>query len=534
MIEFLEHLFSGVALFDYDNDGDLDLYVTQGAMLDASVPVEKSQFSAPIVHWPGNRLFRNDLIPDGTLRFVDVTDAAGVGDLGYGNGVATGDVDNDGYTDLFVTNFGADVLYRNNGDGSFRDITAESGVGDERWTTSAAFCDLDGDGDLDLFVAAYVNLVISANKRCSASTGQRDYCAPLSFEPLPDRLYRNEGGGRFVDVSLAAGLGAAYGSGLGVTCADLDGDGRPDIYVANDGRANQLWINRGDGSFVDTALMAGTAYNADGVPEAGMGVSAGDFDNDGDADLFMTHLVNETNTLYLNDGKAHFRDATNRFGMGRISMPYTGFGTAWFDFDNDGWLDLFVANGAVKGRAAVFVTPFPFQEKNLLLRNEGGQRFKDVSARAGAALDLFEVSRGAAFGDIDNDGDLDIAVSNINGPLRLLRNDLGNRNNWLQIELRGTRGPRHGEGSRVALYHQDGRVVWRRAHTDGSYQSASDPRVLFGLGEADAIERLGVIWTSRTREQWLELEINQTHVLVEGEGAPWPDAERPREVASAR
>jgi enediyne biosynthesis protein E4 len=514
---------AGVALFDYDGDGDLDVYVLQGTMLDPSKGVDQARFPPPKQHWPGNRLFRNELIPSGKLRFEDVTEEAGVGFQGYGMGVAVGDYDGDGDLDLYVTNFGPNVLYRNNGDGTFTDVTREAGVDDARWSTSAAFVDFDRDGDLDLFFANYIDFTIANNKECFDPTGARDYCTPNAYRPVPTRLFRNEGGGRFVDVSAAAGLGATFGNGLGVICADFDNDGWVDFYVANDGTANQLWRNKHDGTFEDTALMGGAAYDADGRPQAGMGVTAADFDGDGDEDLFMTHLAQETNTLYLNNGHGEFRDETARFGLGAISMPYTGFGSEWFDYDNDGRLDLFIANGAVTIVESLRGEPYPFHQKNLLLRGGEGGHYQDISAQAGAAFELSEVSRGAAFGDIDNDGDIDIVVTNNNGPVRLLRNEVGSAKPVLRVRLQGSKGNREAIGARLALLRKGKRPVWRRAHRDGSYLSSSDIRVLFAV-EGETVEGIGVIWPDGQQERFEGLPPEGDVELLQGKGQAWKAA----------
>ncbi|MEZ5541565.1 MAG: CRTAC1 family protein [Pseudomonadota bacterium] len=511
----------GVAVFDYDNDGDLDVYLPQAAMPDPGQSAAAALFPLPPGQPPGDRLFRNALIPEGELRFADVTADAGIAHAGYAQGVASGDYDNDGYSDLYVTGFGANVLYHNDGDGRFSDVTAAAGVDDPRWSTSAAFLDYDRDGDLDLFVANYVAFTVAGNKACAGADGKLDYCGPQSYAKARDRLFRNDGDGRFTDVSDAAGLGAAFGPGLGVTCADFDGDGWTDIYVANDGDENQLWINRHDGSFENTALMAGVAINAYGKPEASMGVTAGDFDGDGDEDLFMTHLDRETNTLYVNDGTGNFLDVTDAHRLGRISLPYTGFGSEWFDYDNDGDLDLFVANGAVKLEEAQRGQPFPYAERNQLIRNDGKGGFDDVTAAAGPALALVEVSRGAAFGDIDNDGDIDIVVANNNGPTRLLRNTAAAGNHWLSVQLEGTRANRAGLGARVAVLRAGKPALWRRAHTDGSYLSANDPRVHFGLGADGTTLAVGVVWPDGTRERWDEIGVDGFVTLREGSGSAW-------------
>ena len=500
---FPEIMGSGVGMVDYDGDGDLDLYFVQGAMLDPAKEVSQSVFPYAGEGTPRNRLFRNELNPTGELRFTDVTVEAGVGHPGYGMGLAVGDYDNDGDPDLYLTNFGSNVLYRNDGDGAFTDVTREADVDDPRYSASSTFLDYDSDGDLDLYVANYVSFTIRGNRRCGGE--RRDYCAPDVYQPLPDRLFRNEGNGRFTDRSEEAGLGRAFGAGLGVVAVDLDLDRRIDIYVANDGTPNQLWINQGDGSFLDQGLVSGTAYNIDGMAEAGMGVTAADFDGDGDDDLFVTHNKKETNTLYLNGRQAGFADATSRFGLANPSVPYSGFGTLWFDYDNDGWLDLFVANGAVvmDDRQPVD-SPYPYAQKNQLFRGDGTGRSQVIGSEvAGPALDLVEVSRGAAFGDIDNDGDVDIAISNNNGPARLLLNQAGSRNHWLGVRLVGEVGtPSAVNQARVALFRAGRKPLWRRSHTDGSYLSANDSRVLFGLGSSKDVGRVEVHWPDGLCEGW--------------------------------
>ena len=507
---FPEIMGSGVGMFDYDGDGDLDLYFVQGAMLDPAKPVSQSVFPYAGEGPPRNRLFRNELNPAGEFRFTDVTREAGVGDPGYGMGMAVGDYDNDGHPDLYLTNFGSNVLYRNGGDGTFTDVTREAGVDDPRYSASSTFLDYDSDGDLDLYVANYVSFTIKGNRRCGEE--RRDYCAPGVYQPLPDRLFRNEGNGRFIDRSEEAGLGRSFGAGLGVVAVDLDLDGRVDIYVANDGTPNQLWINQGDGTFQDQGLVSGTAYNIDGVAEAGMGVTAADFDGDGDDDLFVTHNKKETNTLYLNGRQKGFADATSRFGLANPSVPYSGFGTLWFDYDNDGWLDLFVANGAVvMDDRQPADSPYPYAQENQLFRGDGTGRSREIgSGVAGSALELVEVSRGAAFGDIDNDGDVDIAVSNNNGPTRLLLNQVGSRNHWLGVRLEGEEGVKSAVyQTRVALFREGHKPLWRRCHADGSYLSANDSRVLFGLGSSNHVGRVEVHWADGLCESWSGVAVDR-------------------------
>jgi hypothetical protein len=442
--------------------------------------------------------------------------------VAFGIGVIAGDYDNDGDPDLYVANFGPNVLYRNNGDGTFTDVTREAGVEDNSFSASAAFVDYDGDGDLDLYVTHYNTFTVSGNKRCRAPTGERDYCAPTAYFPLPDRLFRNEGGGRFRDVTRAAGILKAYGHGLGVTCADFDGDGRIDIYVANDLTPNQLWRNRGDGTFEDIAVIGGSAFDSNGQLESGMGVTTEDFDGDGDLDIFKTNLRQQTNTLYVNDGAGNFDDLTDLFGLGSPSRLFTGFGTRWFDYDNDGWLDLFAANGAVMLLEELRGDPFPYHQRNSLYRFDG-KRYRDMSSTSGPVFEQSAVGRGAAFGDIDNDGDIDIVVSNCNGPARLLRNQIGNRKHWLMVRLVAASANRDAMGALVALQRRGKPPVWRHVSTDGSYLSSNDLRLHFGLGdEADLRsappESLLVVWPSGRKESWKDIRPDCLMTLLQGTG----------------
>ena len=511
---------AGVALFDYDNDGDLDVYFVQGGVLGTGRPL-----LAPPKGLLTDRLYRNDLVvrADGTrtLHFTDVTERSGLIGRSYGMGVATGDFDNDGWVDLYRTAFGPNQLFHNNGDGTFTDVSDRTGTGDPRWSVSASFVDFDRDGWLDLFVGNYLDHSVDDRIRCYTRTGKRDYCGPRSYRPVPNRLYRNRRDGTFVDVTAEAQVAREYGPALGVVAADFNADGWADIYVANDGEPNLLWINQQNGRFRNTALLAGAALNGLGSAEGSMGVDAGDFDNDGDEDLFVTNLVGETNTLYVNDGSGLFEDRTTRAGLGVPSLPYTGFGTAWFDFDNDGWLDLLVANGAVRilESLARATDPFPLHERNQLFRNLGTGRFEDVTARAGAVFELSEVSRGAAFGDVDNDGDVDVLVTNNNGPARLLINHLEQRCHWLGLRLVGGPGPRDMLGARVGVFLNEGPPLWRRARADGSYASANDPRVLVGLGDKATASRIRVVWPSGRVEDWADVAVDRWITLKEGSGA---------------
>lgn len=506
---------SGVALLDYDGDGDLDVFLVDGAMLE---PGGTPRFPPAPGSKPGNRLFRNMLSETGKLEFVDVTQEAGLALTGYGMGVAVGDYNNDGYPDLYVTNFGSNVLYRNNGNGTFTNVTNEAGVADSGWSTSAAWVDYDRDGRLDLYVAHYLDFTIPGNVECTDATGKRDYCAPGAYKPVHGRLFRNLGNGRFRDVTETAGIGSALGAGLGVACADFNGDGWPDIYVANDGSANLLWLNNGNGTFHESALLSGAAYAADGIARAGMGVAVGDFDGSGRESIFVTNLTREGATLFRNDGPSGFTDASTQFGLYLPTFPYTGFGVQWFDYDNDGRPDLFVANGAVTIVESLRGEPYPFHQRNLLLHNEGS-RFREMSADAGPAFALSEVGRGVAFGDIDNNGTVDVVVANNNGPVRLLLNDAVPRGHWLEVRLEGVKSNRDGIGAKVTVLRPGLPPLLRRAHTDGSYLSSSDIRVHFGLGEARQASVL-VEWPDGLQEEWSNAKIDSLIVLHEGTGRP--------------
>jgi enediyne biosynthesis protein E4 len=510
----------GVALFDYDNDGDLDVYLVQGRMLGDGTPLIPPPKDAPLE----DRLYRNDLEikPDGArlLRFTDVSEKSGIHTRGYGMGVAVGDIDNDGWPDLYVTGVGRNQMFRNNGDGTFTDVSQPSGTSDpDAWGVSAAFVDVDRDGWLDLFVGNYLQYSIDTHVPCFSAPGAPDYCRPSVYRAAPNHFYRNLGGGRFADATIAAGVARPFGPALGVSTADFNGDGWIDLFVANDEQENQLWINQRNGTFRNTALLAGVALGANGERKANMGVDAGDFDNDGDEDLFVTELINQGSSLFVNDGAATFEERSALLGIRRPSLPYTGFGTAWIDFDNDGWLDLLAVNGDVNQNVKDLNKagdPFPLGQRNQLFRNVGG-RFDDVTDRAGRVFDLIEVSRGAAFGDVDNDGDTDVVVSNGAGPVRLLINDIGSRNHWIGLRLVGAAN-RDMIGARVAVIRPGVPVLWRRARSDGSYASANDPRVLVGLGASADKPRVRVIWPSGRAEEWTDIAIDRYSTLREGAG----------------
>jgi hypothetical protein len=517
----------GVGLFDYDDDGDLDIFIVQGQMLGGK-PLAQAVVAPPA--YLKGRLFRNDLGQggDGRLRFTDVTDASGIEQRGYGMGVATGDYDNDGCVDLFVTALGNAQLFRNNCNGTFADVTTAARAADRGWSVPAVFVDVDRDGWLDLFVGHYLQYSVGNNIHCYSITGATDYCPPHMYRAEPSRFLHNNGNGTFSDRTAAAGFSSEYGPALGVATADFNGDGWIDLHVSNDSTPNQLWINQRNGTFKNEALLAGTAVSPEGLAKASMGVDAGDFDNDGDEDLFIAELATQGADLYVNDGSGVFTDESARAGLRLATLPFTGFGTGWIDYDNDGWLDVLTVNGAVTHSVDALAgnEKFALQQRKQLFRNLGNGRFEDVTARAGAALQVADVSRGAAFGDIDNDGDLDVVVGNDSGPLRLLVNGVGNRQHWLGVRVvaaAGGKGTAAGRlrdmtGARVGLVRPGGRIVWRRSHSDGSYAAAQDPRVLFGLaGSADAAT-IRVVWPDGTTEQFSGVPTGRYTTLTQGSG----------------
>jgi hypothetical protein len=512
---------SGAALFDFDNDGDLDVFIVQGNVLEPDSKPGDTLFRWRGSESPRGRLFRNDLVvaKDGsrTLKFTDVTEKSGIVATGYGMGVAVGDVNNDGRPDLYLTNLGHNQMYLNKGDGTFVDVTKRTGTDDERWSTSASFFDYDQDGWLDLMVLNYADFSVTKSPTCYAATTARDYCTPKVFRAPGNRLFHNKGDGTFEDMTAAAGVDKEFGHGLGVVTADFDGDGWVDIYVANDGDPNQLWINRKNGTFKNEALLAGAAVNRDGKAEAGMGVDAGDFDSNETEDIFVTHLMDETNTLFVNLGKALFEDRTREAGLGMPGHRFTGFGTLFFDYDNDGWLDLLVANGAVQLLPELMRRgdPYPLGQPNQLFHNTGST-FVEVSRQAGEAFQLLEVSRGAAFGDVDNDGDIDALITNNNGPARLLLNQVGSRNHWLGLRLIGKDAQRDILGAQVGIVISKNRTLWRRVRTDGSYLSANDPRVVAGLGNAVQVEAVRVRWPDGAVDELKDPRVDQYITLKEG------------------
>ena len=522
---FPENMAPGVGLFDYDDDGDLDVFVVQGQILDPEVTMADATVPLSGDPPPRGRLFRNDLMVDAeggrALRFMDVTETSRIDTAGrYGMGVATGDFTNDGCVDVYLTHYGPNQLFRNDCDGAFVDVSDEAGVADAGWGVSAVFLDYDRDGWLDLYVGNYLRYALDNHRACSSPSGVPDYCPPHYFDAAPDRLYRNRGDGTFDDVTEQAGMTGAYGPALGAVALDADLDGWLDLYVANDSEENQLWMNQGDGTFRNMGLVSGLSLSRDGMAEASMGVDAGDFDNDGDEDMFMTHLSGEGHNVYSNDGAGAFVDVSADVGVGPASLPYTGFGGAWLDFDNDGWLDLLTVNGSIIiiEAQARDGDPFPRRQRRQLFRNLGTGRFEDVTNQAGPAFASLDAGRGAAFGDIDNDGDVDVLVGNAAGRLQLLINDAGGRNHWVGLRLVGREARRDMLGARVEIRVPGETTRWRRARTGGSYASANDPRVHVGLGTAADPPSVRVEWPSGRAEEWAEVPIDRWTTLVEGSG----------------
>jgi hypothetical protein len=490
----IETMAGGVAIFDYDNDGWPDVFLVNGARIRiGQQDGELLDKSAP-EFW--NRLYRNNR--DGT--FTDVTEKARVRGTGYGMGAAVGDFDNDGFEDLLVTNYGGVILYHNNGNGTFTDVSERAGLRAEGWMSSAGFFDYDNDGRLDLFVCRYLDWNFSKNKYCgSRLEGGRSYCHPDNFKPISDYLFHNNGDGTFTDVSAKSHIAASAGKGLGVAFADFNNDGWPDISVANDSFQQFLFINNGDGTFTENGVPAGVGYTDEGKVFAGMGTDAADLNDDGKSDIVTTALSNETYAYFDNNGDGTFNYRTNVSRLGRITRLFGGWGMRVFDYDNDGHKDLFFANSHVMDNIEKMQPHLEYLQPLLLLKQVDG-KFVNVSEQSGAVFTRKWASRGAAFGDLDNDGDMDVVVVTCGGPAYVLRNEGGNQNGWIGLDLRGTRSNRDAIGAKVKLVSESGRVQHGTVTTTASYQSAQDKRLFFGIGPEKAVRRIEIAWPNGTKQ----------------------------------
>ena len=492
----------GVAMFDYDNDGWLDMFFVNGARIEDPMPRGAAPDKSDPRFW--NRLYHNNR--DGT--FTDVTETAGLQGRLYGMGVATGDYDNDGNVDLLVTNLGGNTLYHNNGDGSFTDVTPKAGVGGSGWCTGACFVDYDRDGRLDLIVTRYVEWDFSSNVFCGErKPGYRAYCHPDQFNAISYLVFHNNGDGTFTDVSKKSGIAGSPGKGLGIAINDFDGDGWPDIFVANDSVAEQLFRNHHDGTFSEVALMSGLAYDQNGHVFAGMGADFGDYENTGWPSVFVNALANQKYKVFRNV-KGNFEEVTDSIGIGASTMSHSGWGAKWIDFDNDGRLDLFVAQGHVMDNIELTEPRLRYRESPLLLKNESN-RFRDVSEQGGSAFRVPLAARGAAFGDLDNDGRIDVAINCNDGPAMILRNQDNSGNHWLTLNLVGSASNRDGLGAKVRLVSDNGAQQTAFVTTAGSYISASDKRVHFGLGPQKKVHLIEIAWPSGTAQKLESIAADQ-------------------------
>lgn len=485
----------GVALIDVDDDGDLDVYLVQGGSI--TTP-EQTEFA--------NQLFLND----GTGYFTNATFGSGAGDTHYGTGVTTGDYDNDGDLDLYITNVDANVLLRNEGNGTFSDVTDEAGVGDLRWSSSAAFFDMENDGDVDLFVANYIDWTIQTELECKTKSGQLDYCHPQAYRaPAKDLLYRNNGDGTFTDVSEVSGIRTVWGNGLGVVVGDVNEDGYLDVFVANDEMNNQLWMNQGDGTFVDDSLVSGVAVDANGEPKAGMGTDFADVNNDGLLDLLVVNLSGETDSMFMNKG-GWFNDGTPGSGLSSISRPYTRFGTGFRDLNNDGILDLYMASGKVRLPDTI-LTNDPYAEVNVLIQGIGNGRFKEVFPKGGTTSEMVHTSRGIAYGDVNGDGAVDIVVLNRDAKAYLLMNQNPEGGGFVKLELRN----KHGAPAQDAIvrFNLGDEFIRREVRTGGGYCSAHDPILHIGLGIEKSISGVEVTWSDGSKQAIEDVNASETRTI---------------------
>jgi hypothetical protein len=497
----VETVSAGLALFDYDRDGDTDIYFLNGA------PLPGTEVAEP----PRNQLWRND----GGWRFTYVTDAAGVGDTGYGLGVAAGDYDNDGDLDLYLNNFGPNVLYRNNGDGTFADVTTEAGVGNgDRVGAGVCFFDMDGDGHLDLYVSNYVEFSYDTHF-VQESKNFPVYAGPMDYPPTPDTLYRNNGDGTFTDVSADSGVAAHKGPGMGIVCADFDDDGDTDVVVGNDAAANFVFQNDGAGKFEQVGLFSGMAFDGLGTAHGTMGVDCGDYNNDGRLDFYMTSYQQQSATLYENLGDGLFEDVTDLAGAGADTVSNVTWGNGFVDFDNDGDRDLFVARGHLHDNVERFDNTTTYLARNVLLMSTGDGKFDNVSDRCGDGLAVQLSSRGAGFDDLDNDGDVDVVILNSRRQPTILRNDSAAGNRWIEIRLRGTQTNRDGVGARVKVVAGDLTQV-DEVHSGRGYQSHYGMRLHFGLGKRRQVDRIEVRWIGGEKDIVENLVADQLVTIVEG------------------
>jgi len=494
---FMETLGAGVAFFDYNNDSYADLYFVNGSHLPGYLTTD------PL---PTNQLYHNN--GDGTFR--DVTKTSGVGDTGYGHGCTTGDYDNDNDLDLYVTNFGTDVLYRNNGDGTFTDVAHAAGVANPNWGTSCAFADYDLDGDLDLYVVNYIEFDLTTNPWCGLKESNiRAYCEPNSFQALPDILYQNNGDGTFNDVSKSSGISSVSlpGKGLGLTWGDYDNDGDPDLYIANDSTENFFYNNNGDGTLEEISFMVGVAVNENGTPENGMGTAFGDLNHDGWLDLTVTNYADQTNTLYRNDGDSFFTDITGGSKTGHVTLPYLGWATLFFDYNNDGYQDLYVANGHLHDNLSELGQNGTYAQQDLMFHQSADGSLTEVARNLGD-LGQLTISRGAAVADYDLDGDLDLVVTTSNGRPHLLRNDGGNSNNWVRFFIQGI-----AIGTRITIETVKSDGLHRQCQEIGNntgYLSHSEMCLHFGVDSASQIERAIVRWPDGETQNFSRLPVNRT------------------------
>jgi hypothetical protein len=506
----LETMGGGVALLDYDNDGRLDIFLTNGAKIEDAMPEGKIPDKSDPKFW--NRLYHQNA--DGT--FTDVTERAGLNGMPHGYytmGVAVGDYDNDGFEDIYITGYGGNILYHNNRNGTFTDVTKKAGVAAGGWSASAGFFDYDNDGKLDLFVTRYLNWSFQTNRYCGEKRpGYRAYCHPDNYDGVTNVLYHNNGDGTFTDVSAKAGVANPAGKGLGVAFADYDGDGYTDIFVANDSVQCFLYHNNENGTFTEVGLLAGVGYNEDGKTFAGMGADFSDYDNDGFPDIVVTDLSNERYMLFRNNGDGTFRDVTNQSGLGSATLSFSGWSTRFFDYDNDGWKDLFVAQSHVMDTIEKTSPNLKYMEPPLLLRNQSGHFSRVV---AGNVFQQDWAGRGAAFGDIDNDGDTDIVVSNVGQKAYVLRNDGGNRKNWIGIQTVGTKSNRDGIGARIKVIGTSGLTQYFTVNTAVGYLSASDKRVIAGLGDDSFAKLVEIRWPSGIVQKFENVKVRQYLKAVE-------------------